>query len=270
MNTNEMITSYGLENNASRKALHVKSQERVKQWNNTMLGNRKNKLEERARKNEIDEIERLRLDAVFLAESVIIRNTAIEKAKLQIFREKDVVRALHTQINKLKAIEERDIQSQLNFNRRFTGDSADEKLFSYVQKLDKDFEMREMMRIDGKKCKEKELASYVDAQRKEKTYLKNKQRNVRVLLTQELVAERKQILKEDAEFRLISNNLDSNRHEASKKVKAELDNYRDEVKERSSKLNNIERGEDALNNAWNARKAKQTLMKNEREKKMFV
>jgi hypothetical protein len=96
-----------------RENLHEKSKSIVKNWSNTIAGQRQKKLEARKIREEKEEEERVKIDieeAKFQAEK---RREAIEKAKTTQYYQTDRIKSFHGALLLTEVLKERDAQIEL-------------------------------------------------------------------------------------------------------------------------------------------------------------
>ncbi|XP_067938242.1 cilia- and flagella- associated protein 210-like [Watersipora subatra] len=118
----------------SRKAL---SKDMVKDWPNTLEGNRRRKLEARAIREAKKEEERRQLDleeAKFQAQK---RKEAIEKAKTQQYYQTDRVKNFHSALRLTEVLKERDAQVEFSHLKKAANQGMDR---AYLEREQRDLE----------------------------------------------------------------------------------------------------------------------------------
>ena len=81
-----------------RQLLHQKSIEHVKHWQNTIVGQRRNRLKEREHRLKAEEAERVRIDEDHAHDEQERRRAFINRAKNLVFYEQDKVKKIHSNI----------------------------------------------------------------------------------------------------------------------------------------------------------------------------
>ncbi|XP_035532491.1 coiled-coil domain-containing protein 173 [Morone saxatilis] len=111
-----------------REALHLKSEEVVKLWSNTIAGQRQKKLEAKKIREEIEEEKRKSTDKEEAEYQEQKRKEAIEKAKTQLYYQTDRVKGLHRALLLTEVLKEREAQIELK-----------QRIKSASKDVDKDF-----------------------------------------------------------------------------------------------------------------------------------
>ncbi|XP_051259642.1 cilia- and flagella- associated protein 210 [Dicentrarchus labrax] len=139
-----------------REALHLKSEEVVKLWSNTIAGQRQKKLEAKKIREEIEEEKKKLTDKEEAEYQEQKRKEAIEKAKTQLYYQTDRVKGLHRALLLTEVLKEREAQIELK-----------QRIKSASKDVDKDF-------LDMVKTREDEALK----QEQEKALQKKLQRRV--------------------------------------------------------------------------------------------
>ncbi|KAL5007785.1 hypothetical protein ScPMuIL_016591 [Solemya velum] len=108
-----------------QESLKAKSREMVKNWGNTIAGQRQSKLEARKLREEKEEAERVEVDleeAKFQAKQ---RKEAIEKAKTQQYYQTDRVKSFHSALMLTEVLKERDAQLELKVLKEKASEGKD-------------------------------------------------------------------------------------------------------------------------------------------------
>ncbi|XP_029703249.1 coiled-coil domain-containing protein 173 [Takifugu rubripes] len=125
-----------------REVLHQQSVEVVKQWSNTIAGQRQKKLEAKKIRDEVEEEKRKQIDreeAKFQAQK---RKEAVEKAKTQLYYQSDHVRGLHSALLLTEVLKERE--AQIDLKERIKNTTRDvEKQFLEAMKTREDEAQRQ-------------------------------------------------------------------------------------------------------------------------------
>ena len=102
----------------ARMTLQQKSQQRVKNWPNTIQALRKKKDEDRIKRLEEEEIERRKVEAEEEALQMELRNQTIESANKAIYESQDRVKAFKSKMMVCDMIEERKQQQKLQKKKK--------------------------------------------------------------------------------------------------------------------------------------------------------
>ncbi|KAJ3268340.1 hypothetical protein HDV01_003105 [Terramyces sp. JEL0728] len=101
-----------LERYNERKALKELSQQRIKNWGNTVMGSRRKRLAATNERGRLLELERQKQDKEWVKVRETERKEAIERAKCLLRAEDTRVRSLHSQLLMSNVLQERDKQLQ--------------------------------------------------------------------------------------------------------------------------------------------------------------
>ncbi|XP_002663472.1 cilia- and flagella- associated protein 210 isoform X1 [Danio rerio] len=96
-----------------REALHKRSKDIVKNWSNTIAGQRQKKLEAKKIREAIEEEERKLIDIEEAKYQAQMRKEAIEKAKTQMYYQTDRVKGFHGALMLAEVLKEREAQIEL-------------------------------------------------------------------------------------------------------------------------------------------------------------
>ncbi|XP_039613517.1 coiled-coil domain-containing protein 173 [Polypterus senegalus] len=138
-----------------KESLHERSKEVVKNWSNTIAGQRQKKLEEKRIWEEQEEEERRKLDLEEAQLKAAKRKEAIEQAKTLQYYQTDRVKGFHSALLLSEVIKERDAQVELK-----------QKKLNAMKNIDSD--------ILGRMQREREEAIYEDQQKALKRFLDQK------------------------------------------------------------------------------------------------
>ncbi|XP_068185241.1 cilia- and flagella- associated protein 210 [Antennarius striatus] len=125
-----------------RQALHLQSEEVVRQWSNTIAGQRQKKLEAKQIRDEIEEEKRKQIDKEEAKYQQQRRKEAIEKAKTQLYYQTDRVRELHGALLLTEVLKEREAQIELKQRIKSVSKDVD-KDFMNMMKARKDEALRQ-------------------------------------------------------------------------------------------------------------------------------
>ncbi|XP_078572432.1 cilia- and flagella- associated protein 210-like [Branchiostoma floridae x Branchiostoma japonicum] len=116
-----------------KEALHSRSKDVVKNWANTIAGQRQKRLEARKIREDNEEAERVQVDieeAKYQAEQ---RRKAIEKAKTQQYYQTDRVKGFHGALLLTEVLKERDAQVELKQAKERANQGKDKELLRKFQ-----------------------------------------------------------------------------------------------------------------------------------------
>jgi hypothetical protein len=133
-----------------RMNLHDRSQQRVKNWPNTIQALRKKKDEDRIKRLEEEEISRRKIEAEEEALQMELRNQTIEAANKAIFEGQDRVKAFKSKQQMCDMLEERKRQEKLRNKKK--------KIEQQIEKQWEELERQQIAERDEKtrKALEKE------------------------------------------------------------------------------------------------------------------
>ena len=106
-------TKASFDKTKNRESLYQKSQQRVKNWPNTIQALRKKKDEDRIKRLEEEEIARRKVDAEEESLQMDLRNQTIDAANTAIYESQDRVKAFKSRLMMCDMMEERDQQAKL-------------------------------------------------------------------------------------------------------------------------------------------------------------
>uniref|UniRef100_A0A8C4SDG3 Cilia and flagella associated protein 210 n=1 Tax=Erpetoichthys calabaricus TaxID=27687 RepID=A0A8C4SDG3_ERPCA len=138
-----------------KESLHERSKEVVKNWSNTIAGQRQKKLEEKRIWEEQEEEERRKIDLEEAQLKAANRKEAIEQAKKLQYFQTDRVKGFHSALLLSEVIKERDAQVELK-----------QKKLNAMKNIDSD--------VLGRMQREREEAIYEDQQKALKRFLDQK------------------------------------------------------------------------------------------------
>jgi hypothetical protein len=90
-----------------RSELHTASRQRAKNWNHTVEGLRRQKLDQMNSKFNVEEEERVKVDAVFARDEKERRDRTMGRARQLIYNELDETKQLHSKIRLFEVLEVR-------------------------------------------------------------------------------------------------------------------------------------------------------------------
>ncbi|KAI8909515.1 hypothetical protein EDD86DRAFT_190728 [Gorgonomyces haynaldii] len=246
-----------------RLARYQLSKQRAAGWKNTVAGQSKQKLLEKERRIQLEEEARVKLDEEFAEEENRRRQIAIERAKKVLYLDTDLVKAFHSKVNQLQAIEERDMQMALKYSRRNAGQASEQQLFETSKRMLEEALQKEQRLIDEKKQKSLETAMEQLAQQKQKLLKESHERNA-------LIEEGHRIMEQDTLYNQQQALNEQNRRKTSLQINADLEKLKQDIHQRKLEQKQKSQEEDERIEAWVNRKQQQTQMKNELERKWFL
>lgn len=96
-----------------KKSLHEKSLALTRNWNNTIDGSRRHKLQQKTIREAKNEAERQAVDVEFAKVMAAERKVALEQAKLKQYHETDKVKSFHSAMKLSEVLKEREAQIEL-------------------------------------------------------------------------------------------------------------------------------------------------------------
>lgn len=96
-----------------KKELHEKSLALTRNWNNTIEGSRRHKLQQKTIREAKNEAERQAVDIEFAKVMAVERKAALEQAKLKQYHETDKVKSFHSAMKLSEVLKEREAQIEL-------------------------------------------------------------------------------------------------------------------------------------------------------------
>ncbi|XP_038057279.1 coiled-coil domain-containing protein 173-like [Patiria miniata] len=117
-----------------KEALKKRSQDMVKNWSNTIAGQRLKKLEARAIREEKEEAERVQVDIEEAKYQAQCRKEAIEKAKTLQYYQTDRVKGFHGALLLTEVLKEREAQISLKTQREAALSGRDKDLLARYQR----------------------------------------------------------------------------------------------------------------------------------------
>ncbi|KAK2148070.1 hypothetical protein LSH36_518g02010 [Paralvinella palmiformis] len=148
----------------AKERLHQLSKERVKNWSNTIVGQRQRKLEARKIRDEKEEEEKKAVDieeAKYQAEK---RKEAIEKAKTQQYYQTDRVKGFHGALILTEVLKERDAQLELKALKEKANNGNDKEWSMQSQQELEKATLKAQMEALEQKQKMREIAVFQKAQ----------------------------------------------------------------------------------------------------------
>ncbi|XP_076858787.1 cilia- and flagella- associated protein 210 [Brachyhypopomus gauderio] len=115
-----------------REALHLRSKEVVKNWPNTIAGQRQKKLEAKKLREQNEEEERKRIDIEEAKYQEQKRKEAIEKAKAQQYYQTDRVKGFHRALLLTEVLKEREAQIELKRRKQNASKDIDKEIMAMI------------------------------------------------------------------------------------------------------------------------------------------
>jgi hypothetical protein len=249
-----------VEDNRRRAGL---SKERVKNWDNTLVGVRRKKLAGRTQRLLEEEEKRKELDLVFKKESELRDQEVIDKTKKLQYFGSDLVKNFHSRIMLLEVLQERDMQVK----RKKELGSLDGKLESYYSKIATEKLLNglkeDAVKQETEKLKKVQIAQEQKIQFQEKVNLKKLER-------EQYLLEGKKIAEADQNYKTLQKELESKRKIDALALRNELIEMKKDVLVRKEELVKQEKEYDDKINSWKVRKDLQNQKKKELEDKLFT
>ncbi|KAI8852016.1 hypothetical protein BC829DRAFT_385754 [Chytridium lagenaria] len=237
------------------------SKARVKNWDNTISGQRRKKLEARKERMAAEEEERIQADIQYAREEAERRRQAIDRAKRLQYNNQDSVRAFHSRVLLYQVLKERDMQldvKQQRQSRELAAESSKsmENNSKFVLQLEDDARYHlEMRRKQMSLAQEQQRQIQEKLQRaKEEKYVRSI--SFRFLHAKTISSKYRESLKKEEQTRKLN----------CRSLRDELMQMKSEIKTRESSSKLLQQEEKKRIEAWIARKSRQNEMKKEVEK----
>ncbi|XP_060784831.1 cilia- and flagella- associated protein 210 [Neoarius graeffei] len=115
-----------------REAMHLRSKEVVKNWSNTIAGQRQKKLEAKKIREEIEEEERKQIDREEAKFQEQKRKEAIERAKTLQYYQIDRVKGFHSALLMTEVLKEREAQIALKKRKENASKDVDKEILAMI------------------------------------------------------------------------------------------------------------------------------------------
>ncbi|TPX48011.1 hypothetical protein SeLEV6574_g02303 [Synchytrium endobioticum] len=245
-----------------RQEKQLLSKQRVSTWRNTLAGQRRAKLQAGNQRREAEERERLRLDEEFRQDSEARRNVVVERARRMQENERDPVRQLHSRLLLYNVLKVRDTQLLLKKERA----GREEAIYH-------GYKVIAAAENAAAEAKDRNAADTAKARRLS-TAAEQRQQHQQKMDKQ--VAEAKAMMQEGIAIRRADEEYRAAQVKSAAETKAkymvftqELVAMRDDVKSRKDAAKAHDIQQRLGNEAWIARKEKQTTMKRDLEATWF-
>ncbi|KAI4873058.1 hypothetical protein NFI96_025480 [Prochilodus magdalenae] len=120
-----------------REALHLRSKEVVKNWTNTIAGQRQKKLEAKRNREEAEEEERKQIDLEEAKFQQQKRKEAIERAKTQQYYQTDRVKGFHSALLLTEVLKEREAQAELKKRKQKASKDVDKEVLAMIARRER-------------------------------------------------------------------------------------------------------------------------------------
>ncbi|OWF35640.1 coiled-coil domain-containing protein 173-like [Mizuhopecten yessoensis] len=134
------------------------SKEMIKDWGNTIVGQRQRKLEARTLREQKEEEERQQVDLEEAKYQSLQRKEAIEKAKTQQYYQTDRVKSFHSALMLTEVLKEREAQLELKKLKQKANEGQD---IEYLKRAQRDYDAA--IQVDQQKARERIQASKLTA-----------------------------------------------------------------------------------------------------------
>ncbi|XP_023662132.1 cilia- and flagella- associated protein 210 [Paramormyrops kingsleyae] len=158
-----------------REILHLRSQEVVKFWPNTIAGKRQKDLEAKKLQKEMEEKEREQIDLEEAKYQQEKRKEAIEKSRMQQYYQTDSVKGLHCALLLSEVLKEREAQLELKLHQLDTRRNADRDTAAQLQSQDQEALERDQRDAKQKRQKNKLIAEGLKQQITEHELIKEQE-----------------------------------------------------------------------------------------------
>ena len=238
------------------------SKERVKNWDNTVSGQCRKRLERRAQKLLQEEEQRRELDEIFAKETKIRDQQIIDKTKQLQYVGSDLVKNFHSRLVLLEVLQERDLQIERKKNKG-SSDSNLDVIYSKMslEKLKNELQ-EEKIQQECKKAAKVEIAKEQLQQYKKKLDLKKAER-------ESFLLEGQKIAELDQNYKSLQKEQDSKKREKAVSLRNELDDMKKLVIQRKEAQRTSDLEYEEKINAWKTRKDLQNQKKKELSDKWF-
>ncbi|XP_066497266.1 cilia- and flagella- associated protein 210 [Hoplias malabaricus] len=150
-----------------REALHLRSKEVVKNWTNTIAGQRQKKLEAKKKKEEAEEEERKTMDIEEAKFQQQKRKEAIERAKMQLYYQTDRVKGFHSALLLTEVLKEREAQIELKKRKQDASKDVDKEVLSVIAHREEQALQQEQQKVLERKQESLAVAESLKQQIKE-------------------------------------------------------------------------------------------------------
>ncbi|KAJ3029771.1 UNVERIFIED_CONTAM: hypothetical protein HDU68_011186 [Siphonaria sp. JEL0065] len=246
-----------------REERYQLSRARVKNWDNTILGQRRKKLEARNERFREEELLRIEMDRQNALEEADRRQKVIDRAKMMQYHNQDSVRAFHSKVLLYQVLKERDLQLKMKqINQNQNTRESKRIAFQECQEIANQQIKEDAYKQAQDKVKRLQYAREQMLQMKDKFYKEQVEKEA-------LAQEQAELVKKDEEYR--QEQLEWQR---KKRIEAVMlrDERREMVREKIVRAESIQQKDDALverAQAWAARKSYQYELKKDIEKQWF-
>lgn len=158
-----------------KEDLHAQSINVVKNWSNTIAGQRQKKLEARKIREEKEEVERVKVDieeAKFQAEK---RKIAIEKAKTLQYFQTDRVKSFHGALLLTEVLKERDAQVELKRKKSANERGKDKELLKHYMQQYENGIRTDQIKAKNRYDERLKVASYQKMQARERSDIRQQE-----------------------------------------------------------------------------------------------
>ncbi|KAI9205321.1 uncharacterized protein BJ171DRAFT_598438 [Polychytrium aggregatum] len=262
----QQIAGYGMEEKLrqmkadDRQERYRLSKERVANWENTIAGQRRKKLQFRQEKYEAEEAERQILDKQYKQDEAERRREAINRAKKLQYYETDLVKAFHSKVLLHQVLQERDKQLALKKERQEIQKAEDGKYLRAAEaKLAADIEAEAKVNNENRK---RDIATAHDQMQQHRLKLDKEEAEI-----QRNVELGKAELKADQEYKMWQQAREIQRRAEGKALQKELLEMARDTKVRAQSAKSRDLEEEKRIHAWTVRKAQQVAQRKRVEKK---
>ncbi|TPX34143.1 hypothetical protein SmJEL517_g03111 [Synchytrium microbalum] len=223
---------------------------------------RRRRLQARTLRSEAEELDRLRLDEEFRKDAQARRTAVIERARRMQEGERDAVKQLHSRLLLYNVLQVRDTQLVLKKERLGRETLMDDKYKTIASARNAEAEVKEKISAENARSKKYALAEEQRRQHQEK--IEKEAVEADALMEQGLA-----IRRAADEYRAEQQKLETEHQKKRIVIHQELSQMKSENNARQEKAKLKEADQQHRNEAWVARKERQTAMKKDFEQKWF-
>ncbi|KAI9094725.1 hypothetical protein DFS34DRAFT_651963 [Phlyctochytrium arcticum] len=238
------------------------SKKRVARWDNTIAGQRRQRLQAREERLAKEEEERVRQDVAYAEEEAARRQGAIDRAKQILYCQTDMVKNFHSKVMLYEALKERDMQLGVKLERKAIEKNLDSQLQKEIQKQNQIAHEEELRNLAAQRLRNLEQFQDLQHQHKDK-------------LAQEAM-EIEENVREGERLAQLGEDVREEKRQAAAKIKAQRSAMREEllemrralaIQQETDRILDEEEQGKALR--WADRKRHQATVKKEVEKARF-
>ncbi|XP_032422747.1 coiled-coil domain-containing protein 173 isoform X2 [Xiphophorus hellerii] len=159
-----------------REALHLQSKEIVKQWPDTIVGQRQKKLEAKKIREEMEEEKRKEMAAEEARYKEEEQKEALTKARTQLYYQNDRVKGLNRALLHTEVLKEREAQTELKQRMKSTTKDMDKKFLEIMTTTNSEALRKEQEKAVQKKLERQTVAEDLKNQIKANEFAREQQK----------------------------------------------------------------------------------------------